>query len=418
MIVGAPGDDPNGNASGASFVVFGQRAGTAVELSAIEAGNGGFVINGVNFNDQSGFSVSNAGDVNGDGFADLIVGVSGDSPHGAYSGASFVVFGKTTGAAVELSAIEAGNGGFVINGVSGGDQSGQSVSNAGDVNGDGLDDLIVGAVGDDPHGNDSGASFVVFGQTAGTAVELSAIEAGRGGFVINGVSEDDSSGRSVSNAGDVNGDGFADLIVGAPFDDPNGIYSGTSFVIFGGQGSSATVGTSGIDILIGDVNANQLVAGAGNDVLLGNGGADVLRGGAGDDVLAISDLTFASLDGGTGTDTLRFDAPLNFDLGLLANNKINGIEIIDLSADGGNSTLALNITDLFSLSETQTASDTLVIHGNTGDVVNLDNNSNGQTGIWADDGTGTGVYEFTAAGIGIIGTATIDVDVLVNVING
>ncbi len=124
--------------------------------------------------------------------------------------------------AIELSDIEAGTGCFVINGVSLGDYSGDSVSAAGDVNGDGFDDLIVGAKDDDPNGNSSGASFVVFGKTNGTKVELSAVEAGSGGFVINGVSAGDQSGFSVSSAGDVNGDGFDDLIVGAKYDDPRG----------------------------------------------------------------------------------------------------------------------------------------------------------------------------------------------------
>ena len=123
--------------------------------------------------------------------------------------------------AVELSDVEDGTGGgFVINGVSASDNSGNSVSSAGDVNGDGFDDLIVGAFGDDPNGDISGASFVVFGKTDGSAVELSDVEGGAGGFVINGVSVDDNSGYSVSGAGDVNGDGFDDLIVGARYDSP------------------------------------------------------------------------------------------------------------------------------------------------------------------------------------------------------
>ena len=125
-----------------------------VELSDIESDDnaGGFVINGVSAYDQSGYSVSSAGDVNGDGFDDLIVGARYDNPNGGYSGASFVVFGKTDGSAVELSDIEsdANSGGFVINGVAGNNQAGRSVSSAGDVNGDGFDDLIVGAHYDNP----------------------------------------------------------------------------------------------------------------------------------------------------------------------------------------------------------------------------------------------------------------------------
>jgi hypothetical protein len=209
----------------------------AIELSEVEldTADRGFVINGVSGGDSSGYSVSGAGDVNGDGLDDLIVGAHSDDPNGNSSGASFVVFGKADGTAtaVELSDIESGSGGFVINGVSANNHSGFSVSGAGDVNGDGFDDLIVGAPYDDPNGSASGASFVVFGKTDGTAVELSDIEAGSGGFVINGVSWGDRSGFSVSGAGDVNGDGLDDLIVGAHSDDPNGNSSGASFVVFG-----------------------------------------------------------------------------------------------------------------------------------------------------------------------------------------
>jgi hypothetical protein len=335
----------------------------------------------------------------------VIVGAYDDDPNGGGSGASFVVFGKTDGSAVALSAVEAGTGGFVINGVSARDYSGWSVSSAGDVNGDGLADLIVGAPYDDPNGDVSGVSFVVFGKTDGSAVELSAVEAGTGGFVINGVGTYDRSGLSVSSAGDVNGDGFADLIVGAYGDDPNGGYSGASFVVFGGQGSSATVGTSGADALDGDSSANQLVAGLGDDTLVGNGGADVLRGGGGDDVLAISDANFASLDGGLGIDTLRLDAAISLDFSSVDNIKLQSIERIDLTADGGNSQVTMNLTDVLNLSEN---SNVLSVFGDTGDVVNLSNTSNGQSGSWSFTNTG-GVdsYVFNSGG-DVLATVLID----------
>jgi len=135
------------------------------------------------------------------------------------------------------------------------------------------------------------------------------VQNGEGGFVINGVSANDLSGTSVSGAGDVNGDGFDDLIVGARTDDNNATNAGASFVVFGGDfGNAATqIGGTGDDTLTGDAEVDRLVAGTGDDILIGGGGADVLRGGAGDDVLAVSDLTFADIDGGTGTDTLRLD---------------------------------------------------------------------------------------------------------------
>ena len=161
--------------------------------------------------DQSGISVSGAGDVNGDGLDDIIVGTSGAN---SSSGASYVVFGKADGSAVELSDIATDNNGFVLNGVTMDDQSGISVSGAGDVNGDGLDDIIIGANQAAPNGTDSGTSYLVFGKADGNAVELSDI-ADNDGFMINGVTMDDQSGYSVSGAGDINGDGLDDILIGA-----------------------------------------------------------------------------------------------------------------------------------------------------------------------------------------------------------
>ena len=129
-----------------------------------------------------------------------------------------------------------GSNGFAINGIAAYDQSGESVSSAGDVNGDGFDDLIIGANGADPYGITwTGQSYVVFGSNSGfgASFNLSTLN-GSNGFAINGIASYDFSGFSVSSAGDVNGDGFDDLIIGAPNTDPNGINgAGQSYVVFG-----------------------------------------------------------------------------------------------------------------------------------------------------------------------------------------
>ena len=134
------------------------------------------------------------------------------------AGETYVVFGSDTGfdATLDLSSVD-GTNGFVINGIDQEDYSGTSVSAAGDVNGDGIDDLIIGAYEADPGGNDgAGETYVVFGSDTGfdASLDLSTLD-GTNGFVINGVDQGDHSGISVSGAGDVNGDGIDDVIVGA-----------------------------------------------------------------------------------------------------------------------------------------------------------------------------------------------------------
>ena len=434
IIIGAHRTDLSGFRSGTSYVVFGKSDGAIVELSDIEEENGGgFAINGADEFDQSGRSVSGAGDVNGDGLDDIIIGANLADPSGGGrdSGASYVVFGKSDEGTVALSAIEMSdnNNGFVINGESGGDQSGRSVSGVGDINGDGLDDIIIGVSSADPNGNSSGASYLVFGKTDGNAVELSDVGQGSGGFVINGLNADDQSGFSVSGAGDVDGDGFDDLLIGARGADPNGTNSGASYVIFGGQGilASAMVGDETANTLTGDEMADQLIGGAGNDTLVGGGGADVLRGGAGDDVLALGNSTISnsdsvSIDGGLGNDTLRFDAPITLDLSMLGNSKIRSIETIDLANDGDASTLSLGLSDVLAISGQTTLENPLTILGDNGDTVNLSGApTNGIDGSWSrtdsDNSDANDTYSYTAtASSDILANILIDSDIMVSII--
>lgn len=229
FVVGAP-------FAGASYVVFGKADAAPVDLRRFDLnlqGTSGFRIDTPvpEFND--GYSVGGAGDTNGDGRPDVLVGVI-ESPHES-PGAAYVVFGKSDAAPVDVTD---GNGwGYRIQGARKGDSAGWAVAGAGDFDGDGLDDVLVGARR--VYRGLPGRAYVVFGSENPSDVALA--DLGRRGVAITGGPNRDAAGSALAPAGDVDGDGYDDVLVGAPWAHGRRRFVGAAYLVRGG---SSTRGVS------------------------------------------------------------------------------------------------------------------------------------------------------------------------------
>jgi hypothetical protein len=219
-----------------------------------------------------GDSVSGAGDVNGDGYADVIVGASSYDAGQADEGAAFVFLGSASGIADgNPSTAHAQLESDQVDGY-----LGNSAAGAGDVNGDGYADVIVGAWGYDAGENLEGAAFVFLGSASGVS--------DGNPFTAHAQFESDQAiarlGNSVAGAGDVNGDGYADVIVGAYTYSAGQTQEGAAFVYLGGASGIANGNPSTAHAQLESDQINAFlgfsVAGAGD--VNGDGYADVIAG--------------------------------------------------------------------------------------------------------------------------------------------
>lgn len=267
--------------TGRADVVFGVPAsGTPADVSLGALGAGGVTFAGAASGDRAGYAVAPAGDVDDDGVADLLIGARAADTGGSGSGSAYVLFGSPAIAGGTLGSLAAGAE-IEISGGSAGDATGEAVAGAGDVNADGVDDVIVGSPGDEVPGvGRSGSAAVVFGSTTPGDVALGAL--GDDGLLITGADADDVTGHRVSGDRDVNGDGTDDILVASRDDSAGGADAGSAHVIYGRSGLSGSValgslGTAGTRI-DGAAAGDTVAAAALAPDLTGDGKQDVLIG--------------------------------------------------------------------------------------------------------------------------------------------
>ena len=371
VLVGAP-TDPFAPDQGEAYVVFGTASTDPIDLADVAQGQGGFLIKPAPSTLQLGASAAPAGDLNADGIRDFVLGANAvsDGLPGYY-----VVFGRSIPwSNVDLAEVAKGNGGFtvVLEPAEGGGL--RTARPAGDINNDGIDDLLVGDLQNEQGGTNAGAAYVVFGKPNIGSVDADDIAQGRGGFKIIGENSDSYAGETLWSLGDVNHDGFDDVLVSARWDQEG---DGVAYVAFGkadtapvdladvakGIGGLKVIGYEGVEAgtnifvadlgdvtgdgisdigigsngdqnetgavwvvsgallaseppltLVGTPRGDILKGGDGDDTIRGLGGGDLLKGLAGDDLLI----------GGSGNDRLFGAAGDDTLLGGLGADRLSG----------------------------------------------------------------------------------------------
>lgn len=442
VLIGAPlGASPPAN-SGSIYLIYGGQAAGTIDLSVVSPSEG-VRIDGTTSNWKLGTNVSGAGDFNDDGFADFMTSVPGAGQVNIYLGGTAPnltpITINTGGAAGDIPVMNLGdvNGdgisdvGVISHTANGGSgelavyfggsshTAGQSLTlaasnfsvngsagtfvtyagNVGDFNGDGINDIGVVTRNS---ANTQADIYIVFGSSTlsgavGVGTLTNVNTAFHTTYNLSNVITGGSDKITIGSAGDLNGDGFGDAVIGIPGYDGDGdtFADGQAIVVYGTQAGLSPVvvdggpgdGSPTPNIVTATGNNQSLVSGSSNDTLNDNTFTNIsFSAGGGSDAININNGSFHTIDGGAGTDTLSFQGTGSLDFTGLNAESIKRIEAIDLQA--GSQSLILDMNNIFNLMETSdTASLTITSSGsltNTLSINNLTGTSGNPSGAGAD----------------------------------
>lgn len=257
VMIGAYGNDAAGSGSGAVAIFSGSAAG---DLDF--ASDGDAFITGIDGSDAAGYSVAGAGDVNGDGVNDIVIGANARSSNGS----AYLVLGPISGT-MSLTAADAS-----IDGLNSYDALGNAVGGAGDTDDDGLDDFMVAAHYVNGVGDDAGTVYLF------STMPTGAVSPATADATFSGGATEDYLGRTVAGVRHVNGDDYADIVIGATGADNGSVLGvGYAYLFYGpysgayasSDADASFAGDAAYDALSASIGAGDIDESGADDVLLG-----------------------------------------------------------------------------------------------------------------------------------------------------